>query len=635
MSISRLNDVIHSEKNNSASINSRKLKPERLTNIRINSIDFINAESSTSIEKQKKNSRCVYTTNVYPISKGDIGIENEMRWGTKRKPRGFNSKGTNKKAIAKLGVSTEDFSTICQEEELRKIHREVVRGKPKPSRAKTRDLMIGHHQAGILGSFLGLSLQELKQAEQQQAIRLKHRSVLLQKGIGCNLPIPDSSRRKRIDLLHCSRKRSVLRENNKIYAALGVQGDREWVAINNEQKRRLQHTLYARKHLLENSDKIAQKIHWLLFESYKTQLNHTLRSLGITPEEFKKFKRLQKETRIRQSIDDCDRVYPFNAGNNVDDSNDLKLSESEKINFEKLRNAYIQLGYHTNEYMSPTRKCETIAKNNVYATIRRPNPINTQRPSRLSREIKIQTANSIKTNLPSDNPFRSSDCDFRETSVNAIQRAATEKKLKRLRTPHDWVKLKTQNFNSTTSNMTSSEISTSVTVLPTKIEALSGNYKWARATAKKIRPKNIISSGIDSPKPVSLLELHQMKKLTLRQLLATEEGLEMFTRHLISEYSEENIHFWMAVEYFRSSAELCNDSLLFSHAQDIIDTYIVPTAEEQINLDSKTKRAIFKCITSHKSEGTRLSINIFNDAQENIFSLMNSGPFFRFKKMLS
>uniref|UniRef100_A0A3B5LI89 RGS domain-containing protein n=1 Tax=Xiphophorus couchianus TaxID=32473 RepID=A0A3B5LI89_9TELE len=102
---------------------------------------------------------------------------------------------------------------------------------------------------------------------------------------------------------------------------------------------------------------------------------------------------------------------------------------------------------------------------------------------------------------------------------------------------------------------------------------------------------------------------------SLEALLTNQYGVAVFRDFLRSEFSEENLDFWLAVEKFKRTPSL---SKMTTQARRIYDQFLSPCA---VNVDS----------TNHS-----LSLGVnpasFQRAQDQIFSLMEADSYPRFLK---
>nr|XP_020646144.1 regulator of G-protein signaling 21 [Pogona vitticeps] len=105
-------------------------------------------------------------------------------------------------------------------------------------------------------------------------------------------------------------------------------------------------------------------------------------------------------------------------------------------------------------------------------------------------------------------------------------------------------------------------------------------------------------------------------------LLANKDGLNAFRTFLKSEFSEENIEFWLACEDFKKTKSAAK---IASKAQKIYSEFIQADAPKEINIDFCTRDHITQTI----SEPT---LQCFDDAQRLIYSLMAKDSFPRFLK---
>ncbi|TKS69073.1 Regulator of G-protein signaling 5 [Collichthys lucidus] len=118
--------------------------------------------------------------------------------------------------------------------------------------------------------------------------------------------------------------------------------------------------------------------------------------------------------------------------------------------------------------------------------------------------------------------------------------------------------------------------------------------------------------------PSSCLEKVQDVKAfqDLETLLNTKSGLQVFREFLRSEFSEENIMFWLACEDYRVSPSK-------TKATNIYNQFINPDAPQEVNLDAETREALLSVMNS-------VCANTFNNAQKRIYTLMAKDSFPRF-----
>uniref|UniRef100_A0A8D0C812 Regulator of G protein signaling 21 n=1 Tax=Salvator merianae TaxID=96440 RepID=A0A8D0C812_SALMN len=105
-------------------------------------------------------------------------------------------------------------------------------------------------------------------------------------------------------------------------------------------------------------------------------------------------------------------------------------------------------------------------------------------------------------------------------------------------------------------------------------------------------------------------------------LLANKDGLDAFRTFLKSEFSDENIEFWLACEDFKKTKSATK---IASKAQKIYSEFIQADSPKEINIDFGTRDQIAQTI----SEPT---LQCFDDAQKLIYSLMAKDSFPRFLK---
>ncbi|XP_037537528.1 regulator of G-protein signaling 5b [Nematolebias whitei] len=115
-------------------------------------------------------------------------------------------------------------------------------------------------------------------------------------------------------------------------------------------------------------------------------------------------------------------------------------------------------------------------------------------------------------------------------------------------------------------------------------------------------------------------ELLQWKE-SFDHLLSSQNGLCLFRAFLVSEFSEENIAFYLACEDYRATKA----SKLAPKAEKIYKEFIDSDAPREVNLDYATK-----AVTKENME--QPSQSCFDEAQAKIYILMEKDCYPRFLK---
>lgn len=125
--------------------------------------------------------------------------------------------------------------------------------------------------------------------------------------------------------------------------------------------------------------------------------------------------------------------------------------------------------------------------------------------------------------------------------------------------------------------------------------------------------------GHNKKRKISREELEKWAEC-LNALLHSPTGVSVFGAFLRSEFSEENLQFYLACEQYRHSS---NNFSLQRRAKDICATYILPGAPREVNLDSKTRELTIQLLQAP----SRMSLS---HAQRRIFSLLDTDCYPRF-----
>ncbi|KAK9523346.1 hypothetical protein VZT92_019742 [Zoarces viviparus] len=108
---------------------------------------------------------------------------------------------------------------------------------------------------------------------------------------------------------------------------------------------------------------------------------------------------------------------------------------------------------------------------------------------------------------------------------------------------------------------------------------------------------------------------------SLEALLTNQYGLAVFRHFLRSEFSEENLDFWLAVERFKRTHPL---SKMATRAAEIYDEFISTNASRQVNVDSSVRES------TNQSLCVGVNHTTFQLAQDEILGLMESDSYPRF-----
>lgn len=107
---------------------------------------------------------------------------------------------------------------------------------------------------------------------------------------------------------------------------------------------------------------------------------------------------------------------------------------------------------------------------------------------------------------------------------------------------------------------------------------------------------------------------------SFEELLLHSDGVETFSSFLRTEFSEENIEFWLACEEYKT---IDSEIKLISTAKQMYAIFIEAEAPKEINIDYPTRGAIQKNLV----KPTR---SCFDAAQSKVYSLMKKDCYPRF-----
>uniref|UniRef100_A0A8D1M0S0 RGS domain-containing protein n=1 Tax=Sus scrofa TaxID=9823 RepID=A0A8D1M0S0_PIG len=122
----------------------------------------------------------------------------------------------------------------------------------------------------------------------------------------------------------------------------------------------------------------------------------------------------------------------------------------------------------------------------------------------------------------------------------------------------------------------------------------------------------------ESPSPT--LEEASAWARSFEQLMLTAAGRNAFREFLRTEFSEENLLFWMACEELKKEA---NKTIIEEKARIIYEDYISILSPKEVSLDSRVRELIDRNMAEP-------SPHIFDDAQLQIYTLMHRDSYPRF-----
>ncbi|XP_055021025.1 regulator of G-protein signaling 13-like isoform X2 [Boleophthalmus pectinirostris] len=125
------------------------------------------------------------------------------------------------------------------------------------------------------------------------------------------------------------------------------------------------------------------------------------------------------------------------------------------------------------------------------------------------------------------------------------------------------------------------------------------------------------SSGCESK---LTLEDTQQWSQSLEKLLDSKYGLATFRSFLKSEYSDENMEFWLTCEDFK---KIRSSFRMSSRAKRIYEQFIKAESPKEINIDHQTREQIKRNVKTPTT-------HCFDEAQKIVYGLMERDSYPRF-----
>ncbi|XP_041863369.1 regulator of G-protein signaling 21-like isoform X1 [Melanotaenia boesemani] len=129
----------------------------------------------------------------------------------------------------------------------------------------------------------------------------------------------------------------------------------------------------------------------------------------------------------------------------------------------------------------------------------------------------------------------------------------------------------------------------------------------------------MFSHSSSSESRLSLEDTQQWSQ-SLERLLESKYGLATFRNFLKSEYSDENIEFWLTCEDYK---KIKSSFRMSSRAKKIYEQFIKAESPKEINIDYHTREQIKRNVKTPTTQ-------CFDDAQKIVYGLMERDSYPRF-----
>lgn len=128
-------------------------------------------------------------------------------------------------------------------------------------------------------------------------------------------------------------------------------------------------------------------------------------------------------------------------------------------------------------------------------------------------------------------------------------------------------------------------------------------------------------SNEDCSKSLPSIEQCRRWQESIENVLNDPKGEAHFKKFLHKEFATENYEFWNAIKQLKKKNP--QGDKLKRDVRQIYEGYISDNAKTPINVNGKLKNAMSEAIEDP-------NLNIFDDAQKHVYTLMKDGPYKRF-----
>lgn len=121
-------------------------------------------------------------------------------------------------------------------------------------------------------------------------------------------------------------------------------------------------------------------------------------------------------------------------------------------------------------------------------------------------------------------------------------------------------------------------------------------------------------------------QIEENNDISLTQILDSERSRIAFGLFLAVHLSIENLYFYSAVKEWKKNYSTNSESVNKETAESILRSYVLKDALFYINISGETRQTIIDLVRQDLSE------SVFDEVQDEVFSLMQSGCFYKFLK---
>jgi len=106
------------------------------------------------------------------------------------------------------------------------------------------------------------------------------------------------------------------------------------------------------------------------------------------------------------------------------------------------------------------------------------------------------------------------------------------------------------------------------------------------------------------------------KVITLEEILSDNKLSRLFIDFVLKAHAEDNLEFWIEVEIYK---RLSDGALMQKMGKRLFQTYLIPGAELEVNLERKYKEDV-----KQKLELEFWDVSLFEKAQKRIYHILSS-----------
>jgi len=157
----------------------------------------------------------------------------------------------------------------------------------------------------------------------------------------------------------------------------------------------------------------------------------------------------------------------------------------------------------------------------------------------------------------------------------------------------------------------------------------SGNTEEKSSKGLFARHRASIQGIFEGDKTKKDTPRRRVPNIPLQAVLLSPQGVSLFAKFLESEFSVENLAFWIAINEFKISFHQNDGRDPTIVGREIFNYYVGDSATQLVNISGKSRQSLKNIFENNEAE---IVSTIFDEAQNEVFLVLQRDSYHRFKQ---